>query len=110
MRNDLERLLDEADHRGYPAYKRLRDAYGLGRFTLSIDHVQGDPFAAPSQVSVRVPLECAGIPAEALDAVHRRVAVEDLLVRRLSHELGKRSFTARGSGKSGLLVTSLPGP
>lgn len=110
MRNDLERLLNEVDHRGYPAYKRLRGAYGLGWLTLSIDHVQGDPFAAPSQVSVRVPLERAGIPAEALDAAHRRVAVEDLLVRRLSRELGKRSFTVHGSGKSGLLATSLPGP
>lgn len=108
--DDLEQLLDEADHRGYPAYKRLRGAYDLGSFTLSIDHVQGDPFAAPSQASVWMPFGRTGIPANVLEAAHRRVAVEDLLVRRLACELGRRSFAVRGSGKSGLLSTSRPGP
>lgn len=107
---DLRRLLDEADRRGYPAYKRLRGAYDLEWFTLSIDHVQGDPFAAPSQVSAWVALDEAGIPAELIEVPHRRVAVEDLLVRRLSRELAKRSFKVGGSGKSGLLATSRPGP
>ena len=109
-KDELERLLDEVDRRGYPAYRRLAGAYGLGWLQLLVDHVQRDPFAAPSQVSVRVPAGEAGIPVELLNEPHRRRAVEDLLVRRLSRELARFSFRAGGSGKSGLLVTSRPGP
>ena len=52
---DLRRLLERIDHRSYPAYKDTRGAYQFGKYVLSIDHVQGDPFAAPSRLSVKVP-------------------------------------------------------
>lgn len=45
---DLRSRLRSIDHRGYPAYKDLKGQYDFGNYTLSIDHVQGDPFAAPS--------------------------------------------------------------
>ena len=47
---DLRNLLDRIDHRGYPAYKDTRGSYDFRNYVLSIDHVQGDPFAAPSKV------------------------------------------------------------
>ena len=46
--NDLKQLLFGINHKSYPAYKSTRGAYQFPRYTLSIDHVQGDPFAAPS--------------------------------------------------------------
>ncbi len=49
---DLRRLLESIDRKSYPAYKSAQGAYDFGNYTLSIDHVQGDPFAAPSKVSV----------------------------------------------------------
>ena len=52
--NDLKQLLFSINHKSYPAYKSTRGAYQFPRYTLSIDHVQGDPFAAPSRVSVHV--------------------------------------------------------
>ena len=58
--NDLKNLLERIDRRSYPAYKDTRGAYRFGDYVLSIDHVQGDPFAAPSKVSVRV--EGGGVP------------------------------------------------
>ncbi|MEE8717630.1 MAG: ABC-ATPase domain-containing protein [Coriobacteriales bacterium] len=106
----LRRAIVELDRRGYPAYKPLRGGYDFGDFTLSIDHVQGDPFAAPSKLSAFVAADVAGFPREWVDDPYLRRALEDCLVRRLSGELARRSFRARGSGKSGLLATSRPGP
>ena len=58
---DLRQLLERIDHRGYPAYKDTKGVYQFRRYVLSIDHVQGDPFAAPSKLSVRVPGGAAGV-------------------------------------------------
>ena len=52
--NELRNLLQRIDHKSYPAYKDTRGSYDFGNYVLSIDHVQGDPFAAPSKVSVHV--------------------------------------------------------
>ena len=51
---DLKNLLAQIDRRSYPAYKDTRGAYQFPGYILSIDHVQGDPFAAPSKLSVQV--------------------------------------------------------
>lgn len=109
-RRDLERQLAAIDGRGYPAYKSLRGIYDLGAFEVSIDHVQGDPFAAPSLVSVHVPTVHAGFARELYAMSERCVALEDLLVRRFAAEAKRVSFRVRGSGKSGLIATSSPGP
>lgn len=45
--NDLKNLLSRIDRKGYPAYKDTRGSYRFPGYVLSIDHVQGDPFAAP---------------------------------------------------------------
>ncbi len=106
---DLQRELERIDRRGYPAYKDLRGQYDFGDFVLSIDHVQGDPFASPSSMSARVPNEVLHIPAGLWDEVHRRVALEDVLLRRFSRALDACSMRAGGSGKSGVLATTRPG-
>lgn len=108
--DDLRRRLAAIDRRNYPAYKELRGVYDFGDFELSIDHVQGDPFAAPSELSVFVPMEVFGLPLELMDVPHRRIAVEDLLVRRFAREAARVSRVVGGSGKSGLIATSSPGP
>ena len=107
---ELRRQLAAIDGRGYPAYKGLRGAYDFGDYTLSVDHVQGDPFAAPSSVSVLLTHRQAGFPDELFDEPHRRVAFEDFLVRRFARQAARFSFRTQGSGKSGLIATSRPGP
>ena len=56
MRNasDLKRELDRINGRGYKSYKDLEGQYKFNNYILSIDHVQGDPFASPSRVRVIV--------------------------------------------------------
>ena len=61
---ELKQLLNRIDHRGYPAYKDTKGQYQFTGYILSIDHVQGDPFASPSKVSVQVKGSTAGFPAE----------------------------------------------
>ena len=49
---DLKELLARIDRKGYPAYKDTKGTYQFPGYVLSIDHVQGDPFAAPSKLSI----------------------------------------------------------
>ena len=107
--SDLRNLLRQIDHKGYPAYKDTRGCYTFGTWQLSIDHVQGDPFAAPSKVSVRVAGKQAGFPAELYRNRYQRIALQDYLLRQFGRQLEKLSFRAKGSGKSGLLAMSRPG-
>ena len=46
--NELKQLLYSIDRKGYPAYKGIKGSYRFEKYVLYIDHVQGDPFAAPS--------------------------------------------------------------
>ena len=111
--SDLKRLLTSIDHKSYPAYKDVRGAYDFNTYILSIDHVQGDPFASPSKVSIQVRHAKAGFPAELFDTPWKKTALEDYLLRCFSREIGRLSFKAKGSGKSGLIAPvrrSSPGP
>lgn len=106
---ELKALLDKIDHRGYPAYKELKGCYQFEQYVLSIDHVQGDPFAAPSKVSVHVTGKKAGFPAELYDAAYKRIMLQDELLRSFGKKISGYSFQAKGSGKSGLISVSRPG-
>ena len=132
-KDDLRKLLLSIDHRGYPAYKDTRGRWQYGNYILSIDHVQGDPYASPSNVSVIVPGRIALFPKNYLEPKYRRITLQDMLLRFFSRELSERSRDnsrpsvgrdsshpsggrdgsrpsgARdGSGKSGLVAVSRP--
>ncbi len=62
--DDLRKILARIDGRGYKAYKDLEGSYAYAQFTLFIDHVQGDPFASPSKIRVRVPDAVAQLPSD----------------------------------------------
>lgn len=107
--SDLQILLRNIDRRGYPAYKDTKGSYGFGNYMLSIDHVQGDPFASPSKVSIHIEGKTAGFPEEYYKTKERRVALQDYLLRLFRSEVDKYNFKAKGSGKSGLMSVSRPG-
>lgn len=102
----LRSLLQSIDHRGYPAYKGLKGSYQFGRYQLNIDHVQGDPFASPSRISLVIPGKNAGFPAEYYEQKHRRISMEDHLIRLFYREISEYSYKAKGSGKSGMIAIS----
>ncbi len=103
---ELLKRLREIDRRSYPAYKSLQGSWRFPSYILSIDHVQGDPFASPSHLTAHISLDTAGFPPEFLETATRRTALCDWLLRRFGRELSSASRVARGSGKSGVLTVS----
>ena len=89
---DLRQLLERIDHRGYPAYKDTKGAYQFQRYVLSIDHVQGDPFAAPSKLSIQVGKAQAGFPEEYYNTGYKKTALEDYLLRLFGKAVSKYTF------------------
>ncbi len=106
---DLRRTLARIDGRGYKAYKDTEGSYDFGRFALHVDHVQGDPFASPSKVRVRVAQSAADLPSELFSNAVRRVALQDFLARQVSHAIGRVARGRRGTGKSGLVAIDAGG-
>lgn len=92
------------DGRGYPAYRELKGEYDFGEYTLSVDHVQADPFAPPSKVRVIMGRREAGIPAELLDSKAKVIAVSDFLTRAFWRECRRFSRDVGGTGSSGVIV------
>lgn len=103
---ELKQLLDRIDYRGYPAYKDTKGQYQFQGYVFSIDHVQGDPFASPSKVSVQVKGSTAGFPEELYKGRHQRAALQDEMTRQFYRAIQKYAFRAKGSGKSGLISVS----
>lgn len=104
--NELRTLLRSIDRKSYPAYKSLAGSWQFPRYTLVIDHVQGDPFASPSSVHVELSYEKAGFPHAYQEQDCSRIALQDFLTRLLYKQFEQYNFKAKGSGKSGLLSVS----
>ena len=100
--DDLRRLCQRLDGRGYKAYKALQGEYRFPRFTLIIDHVQADPFAAPTRVRVRIPAAEAGFPPDLWEHPSRRVGAEHYLAEAFIAQAAAHS-RPRGTGHSGIL-------
>ena len=106
---ELRRVLQRMDHKSYGMYKSLAGAYDCGRYVLHIDHVQGDPFASPSRLRFEVKKAAHGFPEEYWKEKHRRLALEDQVLRRFNGFLRKMDRGNMGSGKSGRITTCRTG-
>lgn len=112
--DDLHDLLLRLDRQSYRAYKQIKGHYAFEDFTLIIDHVQGDPFAAPSRVRVQVPQQSAeekpiaGFPTELFRSRSREIALRDYLTRQFD-QVASHLREKRGSGKSGLVALACLG-
>ena len=103
---ELQNLLHSVHRKSYPAYKSLRGSYQFDNYILSIDHVQGDPFASPSHISVRIFHKTAGFPREYYSDHVTRITLSDYLTRQFEKQVSHYTFRAKGSGKSGLISVS----
>ena len=103
---ELRKKLISIDGRGYKAYKDLEGQYKFKDYILSIDHVQGDPFASPSRVRVIIDQNVAKIPMELIDKKHKNIAVADYITREFYSNIYKKGEKIFGSGKSGLISIS----
>lgn len=106
---ELREQLRNIDRKSYPLYKSLKGSYRFTGYLLHIDHVQGDPFAAPSEVRIVVDAKAAGFPEFARKNPLTREALADVLLREFEKQIRQFTFKAKGSGKSGLISISHPG-
>ena len=102
LKNELQRI----DGGGYKAYKDIQGQYDFNDYILSVDHVQGDPFASPSRLRVIIKKSKAKFPEELINEDYKKIAVSDFLTRLFYFNIRKFSEKTFGSGKSGLIAIS----
>ena len=107
--NELKQILTKMEGKPYPAYKAIKGGYQYQDYELLIDHVQGDPFAIPSKVRVRIPISTAEFPDDTYSNECRNVTLCDFLARRFYHSIKKYNTKNQGSGKSGAIEIDRPG-
>ncbi|ACB84865.1 ABC-ATPase domain-containing protein [Natranaerobius thermophilus] len=109
---DLKKLiatLSRIDGKGYKAYKDIQGMYKYpDGGELYIDYVQGDPFASPSRLRFRVPMELAKFPKSYYQNKIRKIALEDYLTRAFDQAVNKAKGN-RGTGKSGMIAIDAGG-
>ncbi|HSH12280.1 MAG TPA: ABC-ATPase domain-containing protein, partial [Desulfurivibrionaceae bacterium] len=77
----LEQQLRRIDGRGYKAYKSIAGEYQCQGFRLLIDHVQADPFAAPSRFRAIIDPVTAALPPAVFRSKPRQRAARDFIAR-----------------------------
>ncbi len=98
--------LKRIDGKGYKAYKDIKGSYRFPDFILHVDHVQADPFAAPSRLCVEVDRKDADLGVELDSTAPARLALEDYLGRSFSRAVRKVRDSRKGGrrmGKSGTI-------
>jgi predicted ABC-class ATPase len=105
---ELERLLLRIDGKGYKAYKALEGPWRFDDFVLHVDHVQGDPFAAPTRVRVALAPEVAGLDPDTVRTPSRALGTAAFLARAFA-SAPPPSPRVTGTGKSGEIRMEHPG-
>lgn len=102
---ELRKKLQQIHKKSYKAYKDLTGkTYRFDSFDLTFDHIQGDPFAAPSKITVTVPVKQSRFPAELFDNRIKSIAFRDALSRGVAGNIRSVASGNRGSGGSGKFV------
>lgn len=98
---ELAHKLDAIDRKSYKAYKQIQGLYQFPMFDLEFDHIQGDPFANPTRISIRLTTQDAGFSASLWSNPSRLLACEDFLARVVGRSCIQFARGNRGSGNSG---------
>ncbi|GAE32263.1 isopentenyl-diphosphate delta-isomerase [Halalkalibacter hemicellulosilyticusJCM 9152] len=104
----LKKLLYKIDQKGYKSYKEIQGMYQFSHFFLHIDYVQGDPYASPSKIRLRIPLNKTAMKEDWCKRSYHRIRCEDTIARKVGYAVKKQNRNIRGSGKSGLILFDEP--
>jgi predicted ABC-class ATPase len=108
-KQQLKNILYQLDGRSYKAYMDIKGEFDFEKFMVLIDHVQGDPFARPSRIRVRINQSIAQFPADTFHNPSRSTALCDFLARCFFQAAKKNSKGNRGTGHSGIIRIENPG-
>ncbi|KAL1914480.1 uncharacterized protein VTP21DRAFT_8863 [Calcarisporiella thermophila] len=95
----LRQTLNSLERANWSALKTIKGTYEHGSFSLYIDHVQSDPFAAPSKLRVRMQQRIAKYPKDLYVTRIRNIALVDYLTRRFWETVHKLGLDRREGGQ-----------
>ena len=104
--DDLKKQLSQLNNKSYGLYKTISGSYLFKDYVLSIDYVQGDPFASPSSIRIIINQNVARFPSELFNKKYKKIALEDYITRLFYNNIFKFASKGSGSGKSGLILIS----
>lgn len=104
--DDLRKQLLSLNNKSYSLYKTLSGSYLFNDYVLSIDHVQGDPFASPSSIRIIINQNISRFPNNLFDKKYKKIALEDHITRLFYSNIFKIASKGSGSGKSGIILIS----
>ncbi|SMF66229.1 ABC-ATPase domain-containing protein [Pseudobacteriovorax antillogorgiicola] len=104
----LEQMLIGLHHKNYRLYKEIKGETLFPNFRLIVDHVQGDPFAAPSKMRIFLDPSTHQIPQSYANNQTRTIALRDYITRKFS-QAARKSSKPIGTGKGGFIGIDTPG-
>lgn len=107
--DQLQHKLKQLDGKSYRALKDIQGTYQGEDFTLHIDYVQGDPFAAPSSVRLFIPSDKIDLVSEQFQQSTREVALTHFFASECHRCITETKNPIHGTGKSGLIFIDRPG-
>jgi predicted ABC-class ATPase len=108
-KQQLRSILNYLDGKTYKAYQDIKGQFEFDHFTVLVDHVQGDPFAKPSRIRVRVSQRIAQFPGDTFHNRSREIGLRDFLARCFYQSAKKHTRGNRGTGHSGSIRMERPG-
>ncbi len=105
----LAQHLKRLDKKAYGYYNKIRGEHDYADFKMSVDHVQGDPYARPSLVSVAIPFKNTRFPMEWCTDPVNQIPLGDFINRLLWKEFSQLQYSHKGSGNSGRFHIAKPG-
>ena len=76
----LKEKLESIHKKTYGAYKSLRGRYNFIDFDLAFDHIQSDPYAPSSKLSIYIPFENSFFNIDWLTNTTTRIALGDFIL------------------------------
>lgn len=105
----LEDTLKSLDGKSYRSLKSIQGRYEGDTFTLFIDYVQGDPFAAPSKIRIFIPANQLDVDRKQFTTHTRLVAFKHFFASECAKQIFKTKNPVHGTGKSGMIYIDSPG-
>lgn len=99
---EIETQLKRLDGQNYGRYRSLQNTWKLGDVRCRLTHIQADPYAPLSTMSIRIPMVETRIPEEYWDNSTKVVALCDFIHRVVLSEV-KDHESDVGDGNSGLI-------
>ncbi len=88
----------------YNLYTGLLGSYDFGDFTMTVDHIQPDPFAPPSKLTISAPFKNTKFSPELIKTPVREYSFCDALARSIAKQIRLLTDDSnKGSGNSGLV-------